>query len=117
MTVEDEAWTRGMEADLPGIEAPPHLSAWLADLPDDLRTIVNRLCSEGHGVWVVGGAVRDAMQEKKVHGSDIDLATSSPPEETMALFGDRALPTGVEFGTVTVKGEAQHYEVTTLRTE
>jgi tRNA nucleotidyltransferase (CCA-adding enzyme) len=117
VTVEDEAWIRGMEADLPGIEAPPHLSAWLADLPDDLRTIVNRLCSEGHGVWVVGGAVRDAMQEKKVHGSDIDLATSSPPEETMALFGDRALPTGVEFGTVTVKGEAQHYEVTTLRTE
>ena len=35
----------------------------------------------------------------------------------LTLFGEKAIPTGVDYGTVTVKGEGRHYEVTTLRTE
>ena len=112
-----ERWIAGMEADLPGVDAPPHLQRWIKTLPDELCTIANRLCSEGYGVWLVGGAVRDALQAKTVENTDIDLATSCPPEEMLALFGDRAVPTGVEFGTVTVKGDTQAYEVTTLRSE
>ena len=40
-----------------------------------------------------------------------------PTDRLLTLFGDRAIPTGIEFGTVTVKGRGKHYEVTTLRTE
>jgi tRNA nucleotidyltransferase/poly(A) polymerase len=35
----------------------------------------------------------------------------------LTLFGDQAIPTGLDFGTVTIKGVGRHYEVTTLRTE
>ncbi len=113
----DGTWIAGMEADLPGIDVPAHLTQWLATLPEDLREIVNQLCSEGYGVWLVGGAVRDAVQGRTDRAPDIDIATSCTPDEMLSLFGDRAVPTGVEFGTVTVKGRTQHYEVTTLRSE
>ena len=112
-----ERWITGTEADLPGIDAPPQLKRWLKTLPDDLCTISNRLCSEGYGVWLVGGSVRDALQAQEVQNTDIDVATSCPPQEMLALFGEQAVPTGLEFGTVTVKGTTQPYEVTTLRTE
>ena len=105
----------GLEADLLGVPCPPQLNRWLETLPDDLLSILETFVNDGHGVWLVGGCVRDAWLGEDAQ--DIDLCTSCPPERMLALFGDQAIATGVEFGTVTLKGTSTLYEATTLRTE
>ena len=105
----------GLEADLPGAPCPPPLLRWLASLPDDLLAVLQTLAEDGAGTWLVGGCVRDAWLSKP--SVDIDLCTTCTPERMLTLFGDQAIPTGLEFGTITLKGVGRHYEVTTLRTE
>ena len=64
----------------------------------------------------VGGAVRDALLDLPV--SDVDLATRLHPEqvvERLEAAGIKAVPTGIEHGTVTAVIDGQPYEVTTLR--
>ena len=78
-----------------------------------LRRILKTL--RGARVWIVGGAVRDLLS--RVPSDDVDLATDMTPEEVMNRFGDRAIPTGIRFGTVTVMASGQPFEVTTLRSE
>ena len=103
------------EADLVGEPCPPNLLRWLATLPVRVIEILDRLAEHGHGAWLVGGCVRDAWFGDEV--GDIDICSTCPPEEMLTLFGSDAIPTGVEFGTVTIKGDGEHFEVTTLRTE
>ena len=105
----------GLEADLKGAPCPPALLRWLASLPDDLLAVLQTLAEDGAGTWLVGGCVRDAWLGKA--SVDIDLCTTCTPERMLTLFGDQAIPTGLDFGTVTIKGVGRHYEVTTLRTE
>jgi tRNA nucleotidyltransferase/poly(A) polymerase len=65
---------------------------------------------------VVGGAVRNALLGEPI--GDIDLATTATPEEVtrrVTAAGFKAVPTGIEHGTVTVVIEGRPYEVTTLR--
>jgi poly(A) polymerase len=67
-------------------------------------------------VRMVGGAVRDALLG--VASADIDLATVHPPEEVTRraeAAGCKAVPTGIEHGTVTVIAGGRPFEVTTLR--
>jgi poly(A) polymerase len=50
--------------------------------------------------------------------ADIDIATTTTPEATTRraeAAGFKAVPTGIEHGTVTVIAEGRPYEVTTLR--
>jgi len=64
----------------------------------------------------VGGAVRNALLGLPV--SEIDLATTAEPERVMALAeeaGLKAVPTGIDHGTVTVIADGLPFEVTTLR--
>ena len=64
----------------------------------------------------VGGAVRDDLLDLPV--SDVDLATRLAPEEVVQrLEGARikAVPTGIEHGTVTAVSDGHPYEITTLR--
>ncbi len=64
----------------------------------------------------VGGCVRNALIGRPV--DDIDIATVLTPEETQkALTAARlkAVPTGVEHGTVTGVSGGQPFEITTLR--
>lgn len=64
----------------------------------------------------VGGAVRDALLGLPVH--DIDLATPLPPETVMArakAAGLKAIPTGIDHGTITLISGGKPFEVTTLR--
>lgn len=103
------------EADLVGEPCPPNLVRWLATLPVRVIEILDRLAQHDHGAWLVGGCVRDAWFGDEV--GDIDICSTCPPDEMLTLFGSDAIPTGVEFGTVTIKGEGEHFEVTTLRTE
>ncbi len=65
---------------------------------------------------VVGGAVRDALDGRAV--SDIDLATPRRPEAVTAALqaaGIRAIPTGIDHGTVTALVDGRPFEITTLR--
>lgn len=64
----------------------------------------------------VGGCVRNSLLGQAV--DDIDIATTLQPQETIAALkaaGLKAVPTGVEHGTVTGVSERRPYEITTLR--
>jgi tRNA nucleotidyltransferase (CCA-adding enzyme) len=73
------------------------------------------LRSRGKRAWIVGGCVRDLFRGREAN--DWDVATDARPPELLRIF-PRAIPTGIEHGTVTVvAGDGRHYEVTTLRGE
>jgi poly(A) polymerase len=64
----------------------------------------------------VGGAVRDDLLGLPI--SDIDLATRIPPDEVVARLEAariKAVPTGLEHGTITAVSDGQPVEITTLR--
>jgi poly(A) polymerase len=64
----------------------------------------------------VGGAVRDSLLGLPVH--DIDIATVLRPDVVMEraqAAGLKAIPTGIDHGTVTLVSQHQPFEVTTLR--
>ena len=85
----------------PDFLAAPGIRAVLAALP---------------GARLVGGAVRDALAGRAV--ADIDLATPMRPEEVIRRLreaGLKAVPTGLDHGTVTAVAEHRGFEVTTLR--
>lgn len=65
---------------------------------------------------IVGGAVRDSLLGRAV--VDVDLATPLRPEEVtrrLKAAGLKAVPTGIDHGTVTAVAEGRGFEVTTLR--
>jgi poly(A) polymerase len=85
----------------PAFLAEPGLSAVMAALPE---------------ARVIGGAVRDTLASRAV--TEIDLATPRTPEqvtEALQAAGIRAVPTGIEHGTVTAVVNGRGFEVTTLR--
>ena len=70
----------------------------------------------GHCGRFVGGAVRNHVLGLPV--TDFDIATDALPERTLALCkaaGLKAIPTGIEHGTITVVVDREPVEVTTLR--
>ena len=82
----------------------------------DLARVLGALEGAGHQALVVGGAVRNALLGVPV--SDIDIATSALPRDTMRIVaraGLRAVPTGIDHGTVTVLCKGRGFEVTTFR--
>jgi tRNA nucleotidyltransferase (CCA-adding enzyme) len=83
-------------------------------VPRDVLFICDKLRAAQKRGWIVGGCVRDLLIGRTV--SDWDVATDATPDEIMKVF-PRAIPTGIEHGTVTVVLNKQHYEVTTLRGE
>jgi tRNA nucleotidyltransferase (CCA-adding enzyme) len=86
----------------------------LAAVPDDVVAICEKLSASGKRAWVVGGCVRDLLLGREP--GDWDVCTDAKPNEIMRAF-PRAIPTGIDHGTVTVVSNKQHFEVTTLRGE
>lgn len=82
-------------------------------MPQEVRALLARLESAGYQGWAVGGCVRDTL--RGAVPSDWDVTTDARPERVMALFGERAIPTGLKHGTVTVCAGETHVEVTTFR--
>jgi len=85
----------------------------MAKIPEFVKNVLWTLESAGHQAWCVGGCVRDLRLGREP--VDWDVTTSALPEETMAVFGRCAVPTGLKHGTVTVRTEGQPVEVTTFR--
>ena len=83
------------------------------------RALLDALQAAGIKVRFVGGCVRDALLGRPaVEIADIDLATPARPEKIMPALdkaGIKAVPTGIEHGTVTAVVPPRHYEITTLR--
>lgn len=74
------------------------------------------LAAPGAETRLVGGCVRDCLLGTAA--ADIDLATTLLPEQTMARAAEaglKAVPTGIEHGTITLVAAGEPVEVTTLR--
>lgn len=88
--------------------------AWFAD--PALRSVLallNSDCGEGR---VAGGAVRNSLMGLPV--ADVDIATTLRPDvvvERAKAAGIKAVPTGIDHGTVTLVIDGKPFEVTTLR--
>lgn len=80
-------------------------------VPEDVWRLLDRLHRSGHGVWLVGGAVRDALLGKLPH--DWDLATDAGIQRVAALFA-RVVPVGLRHGTVQVLTADRAVEVTAV---
>jgi poly(A) polymerase len=81
-----------------------------------VASVLAALDGEGEEARVVGGAVRDLLLGQPV--GDVDLATTALPDETVRrakAAGFKAVPTGIEHGTVTLIAQGVAFEVTTLR--
>jgi poly(A) polymerase len=85
-------------------------------LKPGLQRIFALLNADGGEARVVGGAVRNALMGMPV--ADIDMATTLPPQDVVERAqraGIKAVPTGIEHGTVTLVLDGEGFEVTTLR--
>jgi poly(A) polymerase len=81
-----------------------------------MERLLSALCAEKGLTRYVGGAIRDDLLDLPV--SDVDLATRLEPSEVLRRLEQariKAVPTGIEHGTVTAVSDGHPYEVTTLR--
>jgi poly(A) polymerase len=88
--------------------------AWLKG--GDVARLLALLDRDGEEARVVGGAVRNALIGLAV--AEIDMATTAVPEEVIrrvAAAGGKAIPTGIEHGTITAIIDHRPVEITTLR--
>lgn len=93
------------------MESLSPLPDWATDPP--ARALLAAL---GPGARFVGGCVRDALTGAVP--ADLDLGVPYPPEETtrrLAAAGIKAVPTGIEHGTITAVLPGKVFEVTSLR--
>ncbi|MBX3522782.1 MAG: CCA tRNA nucleotidyltransferase [Xanthobacteraceae bacterium] len=89
-------------------------AAFLKQKPlSDVLAVLN---GEGEEIRVVGGAVRNLLLALPLH--EVDLATTAAPKtviDRVTAAGFKAVPTGIEHGTITVVADGRPFEVTTLR--
>jgi poly(A) polymerase len=91
-------------------------AAWLAE--PGLQRLLAVLSEDGEEARVAGGAVRNTLLGEAV--ADIDVATTTLPGETIRRVeaaGFKAIPTGIEHGTITAMVAGRPVEITTLRAD
>ncbi|SEQ87575.1 CCA tRNA nucleotidyltransferase [Thalassovita taeanensis] len=82
----------------------------------ETQKVCSVLTDAGFQAYFVGGCVRNALIGAPV--SDIDIATDAKPETVMTVAekaGLRAVPTGIDHGTITVVSGHIPHEITTFR--
>lgn len=87
----------------------------MLDKGKEVLQIINRAGGEAR---FVGGAVRNHLLGIEL--TDIDIATNLVPDKVTEIFEAkkiRVIPTGIDFGTVTIVYEGKNYEITTLRAD
>lgn len=81
------------------------------------RQVIDALEAERPGcARFVGGCVRNSIMGRPV--DDLDIATQLRPEQTLTALqraNIRAIPTGIEHGTVTAVIDGEPFEITSLR--
>jgi poly(A) polymerase len=101
-------------ADFKGPDLKRLPQPWMKEGP--AASVMRALTNEGDTARYIGGCVRDALIGRPIR--DIDIATPMPPErvtEMLKKAGLKAVPTGIEHGTITAVAEGKGVEVTTLR--
>lgn len=83
-------------------------------IPPFILDITRTLRDRGYQGYVVGGALRDLLLGRPP--KDWDIATDALPDTVRTLFAD-TLPTGIRYGTITVRIAGGMAEVTTFRGE
>jgi poly(A) polymerase len=89
-------------------------ASWLQS--DAAQTVCNLLTDAGYQAWFVGGCVRNEILGEPV--ADLDLSTNALPKIVMDLAKAadiRAIPTGIDHGTVTLIVDGIPFEITTFR--
>jgi poly(A) polymerase len=89
-------------------------AAWLKH--SALARLLAVLDRDGEEARVIGGAVRDALLGREP--GEFDVATTALPQAVIGraeAAGLKAVPTGIDHGTVTVVIDGRGFEVTTLR--
>ncbi|KIN62801.1 tRNA nucleotidyltransferase [Sulfitobacter noctilucicola] len=92
---------------------PPDTS-WLND--PAARKLCQAMGDAGFQILFVGGCVRNALLG--LADSDIDMSTNALPDQVSAIAenaGFKAIPTGIDHGTITVVVDGAGFEVTTFR--
>ncbi len=87
---------------------------WLTS--ETTQHVCDVLTKQGAQVFLVGGCVRNALIGAPV--SDIDIATDATPTDVISLAkqaGVKAIPTGIDHGTITLVHKGTPFEVTTFR--
>jgi len=82
------------------------------NFPEAALDIVKKIQSKGYKCYLVGGCIRDLLLNRTP--AEWDLTTDAAPEIVSGLF-EKVIPTGIDFGTVTVILDNQTFEVTTFR--
>ena len=80
------------------------------------QALLRVLEAAGHRALLVGGCVRNALIGEAV--GDVDIATDASPKTVSDIAknaGFKAIPTGIDHGTVTVVADGKPHEVTTFR--
>ncbi|HEV8388936.1 MAG TPA: CCA tRNA nucleotidyltransferase [Dongiaceae bacterium] len=88
--------------------------SWMTEGP--AARVMQALTAEGDQARFVGGCVRDALVGRSIR--DIDIATPLSPQRVTELLkkaGLKAVPTGIDHGTITAVADKTGVEVTTLR--
>lgn len=81
-----------------------------------LQRVFDAIEQDGDELRAVGGAVRNSLIGEPV--MDVDLCTTALPQQVMRRAqkaGLKAIPTGIDHGTVTVVSSGEAFEITTLR--
>lgn len=89
-------------------------ASWIND--PAAKQIMSMFSDAGAEAFFVGGCVRNSLMNVAV--SDLDVSTAVRPERVIELAtskGFKAIPTGIEHGTVTVVVEGEPFEITTFR--
>jgi tRNA nucleotidyltransferase/poly(A) polymerase len=85
-------------------------------IPSDIQEIKDVFKNNGFKLYVVGGAVRDALLQKPI--KDYDLVTDAVPDKVEEIMNDsdfKTLPTGKAFGVINVFTDQGEYEIATMR--
>lgn len=88
------------------------------ELSPDISVIYNIFIKHNKKLFLVGGAVRDAVMGIKP--KDFDLVTDAHSDEVMKILtseGIRNFPKGEQFGVVSAVINGEEYEIATFRSE
>ena len=84
---------------------------------NNIYLICGLMKKAGYDCYLVGGCVRDTLLNKEP--KDYDFATNATPEQVKEVFKNKLeiIPTGIDFGTLTIMCNGIGYEITTYRTD
>ena len=90
----------------------------LIDLPPVAAELGARFQKAGHQLFLVGGAVRDAVLGRT--GDNLDFASDARPQQVIAIlqgWAEARFLVGIRFGTVGARKRGYLLEITTFREE